>query len=104
MNGFYWSLFYLSFSTFNISNWNEYFDLIRGGFKTGTDYLKAYSEAIDEIISLQNTHGYNAAVFTQLTDVEAELNGFFSYDRRIEKVDLKRIIQLNQKLFSSSIE
>lgn len=25
--------------------------------------------------------GYAAAVFTQLTDVEGELNGYFSYDR-----------------------
>ena len=26
-------------------------------------------------------HGYSAAVFTQTTDVEGEINGFFTYDR-----------------------
>ena len=27
-------------------------------------------------------HGYSAAVFTQTTDVEGEINGFFTYDRQ----------------------
>ena len=28
-------------------------------------------------------HGYSAAVFTQTTDVEGEINGFFTYDRQV---------------------
>lgn len=76
----------------------------RGGFKTAYDYLKAYTQAVDEIILLQNTHGYNAAVFTQITDVEAELNGYYSYDRKIKKIETSQIYQLNKKLFSANIE
>ena len=32
---------------------------------------------------LSRTRGYSAAVFTQLADVEGELNGYFSYDRSL---------------------
>ena len=45
--------------------------------------------------------GYVAAVFTQLSDVEAELNGFFSYDRKIVKVDLNALAEMHADLISS---
>ena len=41
--------------------------------------------------------GLAAAVYTQLTDVETELNGLISYDRRVIKLapeDIKRIIAM----------
>ena len=44
--------------------------------------------------------GYVAAVFTQLSDVEAELNGFFSYDRHIVKVDLNALAEMHADLIS----
>ena len=44
--------------------------------------------------------GYVAAVFTQLSDVEAELNGFFSYDRKIVKVDLNALAEMHADLIS----
>jgi hypothetical protein len=43
---------------------------------------------------------YTAAVMTQLTDVEGELNGFVTYDRRKIKVDLAQLAALNKKLFT----
>ena len=42
--------------------------------------------------------GYVGAVFTQLTDVEAELNGFFSYDREVVKVDLQALAKMHAEL------
>jgi hypothetical protein len=41
---------------------------------------------------------YTAAVMTQLTDVEGELNGFITYDRRQLKVTAHKLAALNQKL------
>ena len=35
---------------------------------------------------------------TQLTDVEGELNGFITYDRKVVKVDTKELATLNKKL------
>ena len=45
--------------------------------------------------------GYVGAVFTQLTDVEAELNGFFSYDREVVKVDLQALAKMHLELIVS---
>jgi len=37
-------------------------------------------------------------VFTQITDVEAELNGYFSYDREVAKVDLLALARIHKTL------
>ena len=34
-------------------------------------------------MTILQRHGYSAAVFTQTTDVEGEINGFFTYDRQV---------------------
>ncbi|WP_235491699.1 LamG-like jellyroll fold domain-containing protein [Leifsonia sp. Root112D2] len=40
-------------------------------------------------------YGLSGAVYTQITDVENELNGFFTYDRQVEKVNEKRVRAIN---------
>jgi len=72
----------------------------RGGFKSVEEYVRAYDLAVEEIVQLQTTHGYNAVIFTQLTDIEKELNGYFSYDRKVQKVDVKELAKINFKMFS----
>lgn len=62
--------------------------------------MRAYDLAVEEIVQLQTTHGYNAVIFTQLTDIEKELNGYFSYDRKVQKVDVKELAKINFKMFS----
>ena len=42
-----------------------------------------YSSTLTQLSELETSHGYSAAVFTQTTDVEGELNGFFTYDRSV---------------------
>src|SRR4051812_3821580 len=44
--------------------------------------------------------GLSAAVYTQTTDVEVEVNGLMTYDREIVKMDLPRIKAAAQKLYS----
>jgi hypothetical protein len=50
------------------------------------------------LIGCRVFRNYTAAVMTQLTDVEGELNGFVTYDRRKIKVDLAQLAALNKKL------
>ena len=45
--------------------------------------------------------GLSMVVFTQLSDVETELNGLITYDRKVVKVDRKRIQQINMKCFEA---
>jgi hypothetical protein len=42
--------------------------------------------------------GCAAAVYTQTSDVEGEVNGLMTYDREIIKVDIPRIEKINRSV------
>ncbi len=42
--------------------------------------------------------GLAAAVYTQLSDVEDEVNGFVTYDRKKVKLDPESVAEINAKL------
>lgn len=44
------------------------------------------------------TKGYSAAVYTQTTDVEGEVNGLMTYDRKLVKLEADRIRKVNQEV------
>lgn len=44
--------------------------------------------------------GLSAAIYTQTTDVEGEVNGLLTYDRKILKMDKEKIRELNLSLYS----
>ena len=46
--------------------------------------------------------GLSASVYTEITDLEGELNGFLTYDRQIVKVDQARVRAANQALVAAS--
>ena len=43
--------------------------------------------------------GLTAAIYTQITDVEGEVNGLLTYDRKILKMDKKKLRELNMSLY-----
>tara|TARA_B100001079_G_scaffold37524_1_gene28827 strand:- start:3036 stop:4850 length:1815 start_codon:yes stop_codon:yes gene_type:complete len=61
-------------------------------------------EATDQYVSLANQlykmieSGFSAAIYTQITDVEIEVNGLMTYDRKIVKLDLERVREINRKI------
>ena len=69
-------------------------------YKSGEDVLKqyaAYAEDLKKIIQ----QGVSAAVYTQTTDVEGEVNGLMTYDRKIVKMDENRLRAVNQQVIDS---
>ena len=54
------------------------------------EYLKFISQ-----INEYKRRGLSAAVYTQWTDVENEMNGLYTYDRRLEKLDRKAVTEAN---------
>jgi len=44
-------------------------------------------------------HGMSAAIYTQLTDIEGECNGFLTYDRAVVKMDLDKVVAANRGTF-----
>lgn len=54
---------------------------------------------------MTNGERYNlsAAVFTALTDVECEIDGFLSYDRAVVKMPAQALHQIHSELIGSSV-
>ena len=44
--------------------------------------------------------GLSAAVYTQISDVEHECNGWMTYDRRISKIPVERLRALHERLYA----
>ncbi len=44
--------------------------------------------------------GLSAAVYTQWTDVENEMNGLYTYDRKVIKLDRAKVTEMNRSLWS----
>jgi len=55
----------------------------------------AYIALLDKMHPLEGEAGLNAAVYTQTTDVEVEVNGFLTYDREVLKMDEARVREAN---------
>jgi Glycosyl hydrolases family 2, sugar binding domain/Glycosyl hydrolases family 2/Glycosyl hydrolases family 2, TIM barrel domain len=57
-----------------------------------------YNSWIDNIAILRN-YGLNAVVYTQISDVENEVNGWMTYDRKVSKIPEERLAAIHSKLF-----
>lgn len=69
-------------------------------FKTTKDVTDKYEEYADMLYNLV-PRGTTGAVYTQTTDVEGEINGLLTYDRKEVKVDEVRINKINSRLVGS---
>ena len=58
-----------------------------------------YAYWVDHLWQMRHAQGLNGAVYTQITDVEHELNGWLTYDREVPKLDPARIRELHLRLF-----
>ncbi len=65
--------------------------------KEATDEYVKYANILLDLIP----KGFSGAVYTQTTDVEIEVNGLITYDRKIIKLDEARVREINQKICNS---
>ena len=65
--------------------------------KEATDEYVKYAEILYRMIS----QGFSAAVYTQTTDVEIEVNGLITYDRKVIKLDEERVNAINRRICES---
>ncbi len=66
-------------------------------FKTPGEVTDEYVKYARELLRLAE-QGFTAAVYTQTTDVEVEVNGLMTYDRKVIKIDEPRVRAANQAL------
>ena len=73
-----------------------------GDVKTsGKDVLDLY-EQFAEMLKTFIVNGCSAAVYTQTTDVEIEVNGLMTYDRKVIKIDENRLAEINRSVIAAS--
>jgi len=58
-----------------------------------------YLNLLQELKEL-NPKGLSAAVYTQLTDIEGEVNGYLTYDREIIKMTKDKLVQVHDELLN----
>ncbi|MBP9988615.1 MAG: glycoside hydrolase family 2 [Ruminococcus sp.] len=67
-------------------------------YKTKDSLSKAYKKLFEKQIISKIPKGLCATVYTQVSDVEFEVNGMFTYDREILKIDADTVKEINSKL------
>ncbi len=66
------------------------------------DLTKRFEQVQSNLLPLIENKGLSAAVYTQLTDVEAEVNGIMTYDRKFEKMDRQRVRAANEAVLGAA--
>lgn len=59
---------------------------------------RRYVENQRDVLTSAQRCGISAAVYTQITDVEHEVNGFFTYDRQVRKLDFSQVRAVNESI------
>jgi hypothetical protein len=77
--------------------WNVPEKFVYRNFTNSLKLAKRYERLIEKIISLKQ-EGLSAAIYTQITDVEGEVNGLLTYDREMIKIDKQKLRELNLRL------
>lgn len=69
-------------------------------FKSPEEVTAEYVKYAGQLLQLVK-RGFSASVYTQITDVEIEVNGLLTYDRKQLKVDAEKVRAANEKLVRS---
>ncbi len=69
-------------------------------YETSEALTDAYLSLLEKELKPLISQGLAAAVYTQTTDVEIEINGYLTYDRKVEKMDAEKIKQAHAELYN----
>jgi len=67
-------------------------------FESAEDLAAAYESLLRRLHRLIADPGLSAAVYTQTSDVETEVNGLMTYDRAVTKMEVDRVAAANRRL------
>jgi beta-galactosidase len=66
--------------------------------KDKAEYKERYEESIRRLVQLKK-QGIAGGVYTQTTDVEIEINGLMTYDRKVIKIQAEELKRLHSPLY-----
>ncbi len=73
-------------------------------YNTREELTKAYLHLLQDELEPLIRNGLSGAVYTQTTDVEIEINGYLTYDRKVEKMDSARLKECHSRLITLGSE
>ncbi len=73
-------------------------------YNTREELTEAYLHLLQDELEPLIRNGLSSAVYTQTTDVEIEINGYLTYDRKVEKMDAGKLKQAHTRLFAAAKE
>ncbi len=71
----------------------------RHTYQTAEQFEEAYVKYIRTLRWLRALGACNAMVYTQISDVEHELNGWLTYDRRVSKIPVEKMREIDGSLY-----
>jgi hypothetical protein len=74
-------------------------DVFRPTYTYGENFEKQYSRFVDHLHLLQN-HGLRAVIYTQMTDMKLEENGWLTFDRKVSKMDPDELGNIHRRLYT----
>jgi beta-galactosidase/beta-glucuronidase len=83
--------------------WNPSAEFGYKNFATPQALTEAYLDLLNTQLKPWIDVGLSAAIYTQTTDVEIEVNGFVTYDREVEKMDFIKVRQAHKELMRQNI-
>jgi hypothetical protein len=69
-------------------------------YKTSVEATDTYVKYAEKLLKMIPA-GFSAAVYTQTTDVEVEVNGLMTYDRKVVKLEADRVRKINLEICRS---
>ena len=68
------------------------------------ELMDTYEQYVFDLVKFRDCFGMCGGVYTQITDVEIEINGLITYDRAVVKVDFDRMAEINSRLVKSMLK
>jgi beta-galactosidase/beta-glucuronidase len=81
--------------------WQEQKNWGYRSFTNSVALTDAYVGLIQKLFPLIGEKGLSAAVYTQTTDVEIEVNGLMTYDREVVKMNMDKVVEANRGKFAA---
>jgi ribosomal protein S17E len=82
------------------TNWT--IDFKKGVVKSSDELIEKYKILLDDLFQLKK-YGLNAVVYTQISDVEDEISGWMTYDRKVSKLPETTFAALHEQFFKPTI-
>ena len=73
-------------------------DQVYTSVESSEDYTERFNQYTSALQSLQLDKGLWAGIYTQITDVEKEVNGILTYDRKILKVNEEQLASIRSEI------